>query len=740
MSHILKHQVFQYSRMTLLSVLLAGAAAIPISYAAISEPASVSPVASEEDPLAIDPKKIDFMADAVLYDETNQIITAEGKVEIAQDGKVVKANQVIYNLPKDTVEAVGDVVMMDSNGDVHFADRAQLQKTLKDGYIKKLRSVLADGSRITAAEGQKTGGRIEMKDASYTPCEECKANPDKPVMWQIVADKVTHDKDEHSIEYKNAKFEVYGVPVVYTPYFSHSDGTIKQKSGFLAPKLSLNSRLGFGVASKYYWGISPSEDATIGTKVFSKTIPQLTGEYRKRFENSEMKFDSSLTYSEKTDEIRGHLFGKGLWDINDKWRAGFANQITSDDKYLREYDITRDNVLENQLYAERFEDRDYLVIRALAFQDVRVSDRSVDQPNILPEIQASFMGDPNATLGGRWNIDFSSLNLLRKGNGQDVFRTSINAEWERKDVTSFGLVNKLTLSSHGESYQISDRDELSLVGGSGGAQAFRFYPAFHDVLSYPMAKNVGKSQVVIEPTVALSSVPKIKNTSGIPNEDSQDVQIDSMNLFEANRFPGLDRVEDGTHATYGARTGVYAVDGSKGEVFLGQSFRLDDVRNPFPAGSGLSKDESDVVGQIVMQYQDLYSMNYRFQLESQSFQSERHELDGSARFDKLSLAGTYLYARRLERTDIQDSRQQIYGAATYNFTDEWSVSSAARYDLSKEEKGLRYSQVGLNYIGQCFNVLTSIKRNFSDKETGDNATEFSVQLGLKNIGSFGTNQ
>ncbi|OFW87520.1 MAG: hypothetical protein A3J37_04915 [Alphaproteobacteria bacterium RIFCSPHIGHO2_12_FULL_45_9] len=680
------------------------------------------------------------MADNVSYDETNQIITATGHVEITQAGKIVKAHQVIYNLPKDTVEAIGDVALMDTNGDVHFAERIELQRTLKDGYIKKLRSVLADGSRIMASEGTKTGGKTVMKDASYTPCEECKAHPEKPVQWQIVADEVSHDKDAHEIEYKNAKLEVYGVPVLYTPYFSHTDGTIKQKNGFLMPKMSLNSQLGFGLTSKYYWGISPSEDATIGVRAFSKINPLLLGEYRKRYDNAEISLDSSGTYSEDEDKIRGHMFGKGLWDVNDKWRAGFQTQLTSDDKYLREYGITTDNVLENQVYTERFDDRDYFVARALGFQDVRVSDRSVDQPNILPELQASFMGNPNAALGGRWNVDLSSLNLLRKGNGQDVFRTSADASWERKDVLPIGLVNTFTISSRMDAYKISDRDEVSIVGGQGGADAYRFYPYIHDVVSYPVSKNIGSAMIVIEPTVAVTTSTRTKNTTDIPNEDSQDVQIDAINIFQANRFPGIDRVEDGTHVTYGARTGIYADDGSKGEVFFGQSYRLDDFENPFPDGSGLSEQESDLVGQIMAQYKDLYSLDYRFQFASQNLQSERHEVYGFANFGDLSLSTTYLYARSLERTDLQESRQQLYGSAAYRLDDEWNLLSTARYDLSEQEKGLRYSSFGLNYIGQCFTVLTSLKRSYADKNTGDAATEFSVQLGLKNLGSIGTNE
>jgi LPS-assembly protein len=246
--------------------------------------------------------------------------------------------------------------------------------------------------------------------------------------------------------------------------------------------------------------------------------------------------------------------------------------------------------------------------------------------------------------------------------------------------------------------------------------------------------------VVIEPTVAFTASTNTKNDTDIPNEDSQDVQIDATNIFDSNRFPGIDRVEDGAHVTYGLRSGVYAADGSKGEVFVGQSYRLDNKDNPFPDGSGLSEQESDLVGQIVAQYRDLYSINYRLQLGSENFQSERHEVDAFASFGDLSLSTTYLYARSLEGTDLQESRQQIYGTAAYKIDEDWSVTSSARYDLSTEDEGLRYTDFGITYTGQCFNVTTLARRSFTDEETGDNATEITVQLGLKNLGSFGTAQ
>lgn len=690
-----------------------------------------------EQPIAPPSDQVDLTSNTVSYDETGQILTAEGEVEIIQLNKILRADKVVYNIATDKVHAYGHVVFLEPSGNIHFADEVELEEEMKNGFVKKLRSVLADGSRLNAAEGQRIDGtKIILKEATYTPCDPCKANPEKPPVWQIRADQVTHDETDHSVSYDDARFEFYGVPVAYTPYFSHSDGTIKQKDGFLPPRFSLDSQLGFGASSGYYWGISPSEDATLGAKVFSKENPQLFGQYRKRFDDAETQLDASLTHTD-ADGAQGHIFGEGLWDIDEKWRAGFNGQLTTDDTYLRKYNITSEDVLENELYAERFDNRDYFTARALAYQDIRVSDRSADQPNILPEISSHFMGDPNALLGGRWEIGLSSLNLLRKGNGQDVFRGSADISWERRDEVPIGLVNTLTLDSRGDYYEISDRDENSIVGGSGGTRAFRFYPVLNDVVSYPVAKNMDGAQVVIAPTASLTLSPKVKNDTNIPNEDSQDVQIDASNIFEANRFPGIDRVEDGNHATYGARTGVYLNDGSKGEVFLGQSYRFDKEDNPFPDGSGLSTQKSDVVGQIVGNYQDLYSLDYRFQLASTNLQSERHEIDGMATIGKAHLTGTYLYARALEGTDLDVSREQVQGSLSYDITPEWMVSTGVRYDLSEDQKGLRYTDVGLIYAGQCMGFSTHARRSFTDDDTGDSATEVTFQIDFKNLGSFG---
>ena len=704
--------------------------------------------------VAEDPNKVDLTSDNLFYDDQNQKMIAEGKVEIAQAGRVVRADRVEYDVPTDRVVAIGNVAMMEKNGDVHFVDHAEFTDQMKNGTVQQLRSQLADGSRFTAKTGERINGtKIRMKDASYTPCEECKLDPSKPPVWQIKAGEVEHDSVDKSITYHDARFEMGGVPIFYTPYFSHPDGTEKQKAGFLPPTFSLATDLGFGVTSKYYIPIDRSEDITLGMRVLTEQAPVLMGEHRKRFQNAEIMSDASMTYANRkdsvsgqtvttNDEFRGHLFSDGTLDINNKWRAGYGLQLTSDDQYLRQYDISSEDVLENEIYAERFDDRDYFVGRLLAFQDLRVSARSTDQPNIFPEIKMSSFGDPNAVLGGRWNTNLSFLGLARDGNGQDVVRGSADAGWQRRDVFRTGFVNTLSTVARADLYSVPKRDATLLgSGGDGDSTSARFYTYGQNITTYPLINRLDTAEWLVEPTLSIKVSPNVKNDSDIPNEDSQDVQIDSNNIFASDRFPGLDRIEDRSNVTNGVRTGIYGDDGSYGDIFVGQAHRLDEDDNPFPAGSGLEEQSSNYVGQISSRYKDKFNLNYRFELDNESMRPNRHELDGNLFWGRLGVGTTYLYSRALQGTDLLVTREQIAPTITYKVTDEWTVGANARYELSDtSDRGLRGSALSVSYLGQCLNFATTIDRSVSSSTSGEPALEVMMRIGLKNLGEFGVAQ
>lgn len=693
---------------------------------------------------------VDIQADQMARDEQSNTVSASGDVMVVQDGRILRADDIKYNLTDDVVRAQGNVVLNEENGDIHLVDEGRYSNRLRDGEVENLRTVLNDGSRFTARHGALEGGtKTVMKDATYTPCEPCKEHPDRPPVWGIVASEVSHDQEEHRVSYRNARFEAMGVPIAYTPYFSHPDGTIKQKSGFLSPSAGYKSDLGGFVENKYYWAIALDQDATFGLTLMTEQAPLATAEYRKRWEDASLELTGGVTYSDRTDrsagvdrkedeEVRGHVFADALWNINDKWRTGLDANWTSDDQYMRQYDFTSEDVLKNELYLERFSGRNYAAGRLLAFQDLRIREVPLDQPDVLPEIVASFKGEPGAipVVKGQWGVDASILGLRRESSEQDVQRASLRTGWKRRLVSDYGLLTSVEGSVRGDVYYTTDRTKASPGSGrSSSATDTRIFPQFHIQSSYPMARSFETMQVRIEPIVALTAASHIKDQNGFPNEDSNDVQLDASNIFAPNRFPGIDRVEDQSRVTYGMRTGAFGYDGSSGDVFLGQSYRFDNKDNPFPQGSGLESQESDYVGQVVARYKNIYDLNYRFQLNNKDLSSQRHEVDATADWNRFRLNANYLFASALEGTDILESREQLEGNAQLYLTKEWRARFGAIQDLGASP-GLRRAHVGLDYLGQCLFWSVTGRRNLTSDSSGDSSTEVLFRIGLKNLGEF----
>ena len=152
----------------------------------------------------------------------------------------------------------------------------------------------------------------------------------------------------------------------------------------------------------------------------------------------------------------------------------------------------------------------------------------------------------------------------------------------------------------------------------------------------------------------------------------------------------------------------------------------------------MDDQDSDVVGQVSASYKGDYRLDYRFQLDNHNLSSQRHEVDASATIGKLSLSSRYLFAKALDGTDINETREQIYNSASYYINDKWRIHGSARHDLGNNDPGMRQATVGIDYIGQCVSVSLIGERNLTDEASGDSGTEIMFRIGLKNLGEFQT--
>jgi len=691
-------------------------------------------------------KNIVLTADKVTRDAVNDTVTASGHVEFVQGANMLLADRVVWNRSNDLVTATGGVKLVNEQGDIYFGDYLEVTDDMREGFIRNVSALMSDNSRIVGRHAEKEGEITVINRGIYSPCELCADDPTQPPTWQIKAAKVIHDTDEKRVYYHSATFEIDGFPVAWTPYFSTYDPSVKRASGFLETLPGYRSQLGFFVRSSYYLDIAPDMDAVIDGGYFTQQGPLLGGQFRERFDTGQIVLSGSITESnirqnptplnqdEKT--IRGHFFGSGEFDLSDNWRTGFQVARSLDNIYVRKYGYSSLDVLPTNVYLEGFYGRDYINASLYSFQDLRPNINE-KQPYALPYVTYSLYGDPGGLFGGRW-ADSGSLLMITRFPGQSVQRIANNVSWNREFVSNYGLVTTVNMSAESDYYWTQDaRPDPVTQQITAKHSAGRFFPQAYAVMSYPFAKQIDYAQLVIEPIVSFVAAPSYANNRGIPNEDSQDIELDPANLFSGNRFPGVDRMDDGSRVTYGVKAGLYNLGTGYSSIFFGQTYRISGDAI-FPPNSGLTDRFSDYVGQVEIYPGRLLDIDYRFELSNDFSQNRLQEVNFRVGPDSFGLFGTYLYAARVTVPNFASAeRNELSLAVYYKLNDHWAVSASATSELNPPRQVLRYG-LSAGYTDDCSSFTVNIAHDRTLPIGGTSGTAFFLQFSLKNLGVFKT--
>jgi LPS-assembly protein len=677
-----------------------------------------------------------FKADNLRHDRELGVIVATGHVEFNQDERTLIADTVTYNQRLDTVIATGNVSFLEPTGDVMFADYIELSGNMKDGIASGIRLRLSDNTRIAAVGARRIGGRrTEMRKAVYSPCEPCRKDPSRAPLWQIKAYEVTRDLDTLEVEFKDAFLEFYGVPVAYVPYLSAPDPSVKRKTGFLVPSYGSDSELGTIVRVPYYIAISPQQDATVTPIYTGNEGPVLLAEYRNRFVGGLFAGRGSVTQAstvEGDDQYRGHFNGGAKFDINDTWRGGIHASFASDDTYLRRYDFDTETVLTSRAFIEGFRGRNYAVANAYYFQDLRSNVQQNTVPLAIPDIDYNFVGEPGA-LGGRWSLDANVLALTR-GIGTDSRRLSLKTGWRLPHTSRTGELYTLHGSLQTDAYWVNQTqdpdDSTQTLSGVTG----RFFPQVGLDWRFPLVRHGRQFATVIEPIAGVIIGPNGGNPDKIPNEDSLDFELDDTNIFEANRFTGVDRVDGGTRVYYGMRGSIHGSETGYATAFIGQSYQFRS-NSLFAEGSGLEDNFSDLVGRVALVPQKYLKMLYRFRVDNDNLNPRRNEIIATAGPRLLNFGTRYLFIEGQEASDAFPYREELSLTATSQITDRWSFHANTLRDLETGKD--RSHMFRLSYNDSCFIFNMSFTRSFTqDRDIKATDTIF-FNFTLKNLGSVG---
>jgi LPS-assembly protein len=682
-------------------------------------------------------------ADKVDFDQQSQIVTAKGGVRVVQGARTIIANALTYDAKRNRVIATGNVVFRDVAGETLYADYAELQPEMRQGVIENLRVRLSDDSRLAARRATRSDGTSKTMDyAVYSPCAPCAKNPDAAPTWQLKAKKVVHDEVRHEIQYQDARLELYGVPVLYSPYLSHPDPELKRRSGFLPPQIRNSSELGFVYRQPYYYSIDASRDWTVEPIVMTKDGFILNNRYRQRLDSGLLDFKFSGGEVEKRSRDnsdrntqRGHINAAWNQDWNDEWRSTVVLNRVSDKTYLRRYNFGGQDVLISRAQAEGFYGRSYANVRALSFQGLRDFDNSRTTPIVVPQLSYNYVAD-DAIAGGQWQVDTGLLNIVRR-DGTDSSRAVADWQWQRPWQSDNGQLLDLTVRAVAVGYRINDYDNpgTTLAESQDGWRG-RAIPqaalSWRLPLTGKVDLNEQKLTSYVEPIVTVVSAPNVGRNSRIPNEDSQTFEFDESNLFSLKRFPGYDRIAGGQRVDYGLQMGLFDEQSRGGKIFIGQSYRWRED-NTYAKGSGLDRDLSDVVGKVELNPSEKLDLIYRFRVDSNNAALRRSEFSAVTHTGPVKLGLDYIFLDRLAGGGEFSDREEIGARASWQMTNFWNLSGRVVRDVNANS-GTREWGVGITYADECISSGLSLERDFISDGENKPGTALIFRVDLKNLG------
>jgi LPS-assembly protein len=575
-------------------------------------------------------------ATEIKYDYTNNSVAAVGNVQIYYGGATIEADQVTYDQKTKRLVAEGNVRLTEPDGKITYGQKIDLTDDYRDGFVDSLRLETADDTRFAASRADRSKGNYTvLQNGVYTACEPCKDDPKKPPLWQVKAARIVHDEGEKMLYFEDARIEFFGVPIAYIPFMSTPDPTVKRKSGFLYPNISLStSQFGYGIEPKYFWALAPNYDLTLSTLLTTKQGALLDAAWEHRLLNGSYSiraagiFQTDPGYfagrdgpdSPTAQTFRGAIQTAGQFAITDKWTWGWTGLLMTDSQFLLDYQLSQiagafdpfqtglatQGV--SQLYLTGAGDRSYFDIRSMYYLGFSELDNQGQIPIIHPVLDYSnVLG--HQVLGGEFSYKFNLTSLTRQEAEFDATnqaasqsgncsspnadtaiptncllraipgtysRLSAQADWRRTLVTDNGQMITPFFQLRGDvaSLQVDNQPGVSNYIATGDSQLARAMPAVGVEYRYPFVDVQPWGTQTVEPIAQLILRPNETDIGKFPNEDSQSLVFSDTNLFSIDKYSGYDRVEGGSRANVGFQYTAQINHAGSVNVLFGQSYSL----------------------------------------------------------------------------------------------------------------------------------------------------------------------
>ena len=532
---------------------------------------------------------------------------------------------------------------------INFSDKSYISENTKielnknifnsERKLNKNQTNMFKGRNDPRIYGASSSGNDQVVVLNKAIFTSCKKNDTCPP-WSIKANKITHDKLNKNIIYKDAVLNLYDMPVFYFPKFFHPDPSVKRRSGLLQPRLNNSNVLGSSINIPYYHVISENKDITFKPTIFDNKILMFQNEYRQ--ENQSSSFIADFNYikgyqSKDTDGTYNnrnsisHLFSKFDLDLgfkefttstlkvflekvnNDTYLKVFENVLFVD-KNKFEDDLNDKNNLTSGL--ELAFDRENLSLTTgfTSYENLQKKNNDRYQ-HVLPyyNLNTSLFSNDK----GKLEFKSDGRNSLQNTNN---LRTTISNTFEFKTsdilskngfINNFGIYFKnLNVTGKNDTkYRSSMQSEILNIN------------EFNSRL--PMYKENNKVINYITPKISFRI-----NPSDMKNYNNESRLITTDNIFDINRISINDSYEAGKSLTLGLDFKRESKDDLEKflEIKIASVLR-DSKESKIPKSSSLDRTSSNLFGSIENSFSEFFSLNYDFSIDNDFNKFEHNSIE-----------------------------------------------------------------------------------------------------------------
>ena len=643
---------------------------------------------------------IEITADKIELLDNGNKIKATGNILIQTENYLSSTDNLIYDKSKEKVKTSGNTIIKDKLENYYYFDKFISDKGFSKASGTNAKIRLNDGSRIVGKSFIRTNSNInQINNATYTPCLQKNYITENCPGWKLSANKVVHDVEKQNIYYEGATLSILNVPVLYSPFFSHPDPSVKKRSGLLIPSVSSDNNLGTTFSIPYFFNLSSNYDVTLTPSIQSKADDYYSINYRYLTKNHQFNIDSSISNDESNTGTKNHIFVNGGVKIL-FGKFDYKIQTSNNDTYLRKNYIDEATILTSGLNFTKEMSNSYLDFSSYIYKHLNNTSNQKWE-YVYPNISYDIYNYKDPIYGLSWKIDNSLLNYktINKNYEQQLSSKILSDDVHISKKTGLKFVNTV-------------QNRLIYFNNSvNNYSQLRVFPQLSSKISYPLSKSRNDRTEILEPIVMPILAPH--------NNYTNDQNISSSNIFSLNRETSLSQWESGPRINYGIN---WLVSNSN-LVFntsLGQSVKAE-------------KDNSTKISNYfignTLDFGNIGYIKTDITIDRQDLYLKDNNINSSLNFGKIKLGFDYDY----ETLNKIKTSEQISIGAKLNFYKHINLIMSARKDLMSDKS--IGNAIGLNYENDCLAVNLNYFTDFTAIDDIKNSRGFSINIVLKPFGT-----